>query len=348
MAKTKIEWCDYTFNPWRGCVKINAGCTNCYADVMSKRNPGTLGIWGTEAMGATRVVGAESYWKYPAKWNRFATDPVASAMRADFPRRPRVFCASLADVFEDWQDPMTCVRTGERLAINEEGHVWPPGWPSMSDGDDWGIRDYTMADVRQRLFDTIGETPNLDWLLLTKRPENIRRMIESSFPVHTRADLKESQHYRENLWLGTSVANQETAEQAIPELLKCRDLAAKLFLSVEPLVGPVDLTTTCINPPQEVYGLGGPYKYSGDAGIDWAIVGGESGSKARPCDIEWIRKIVDQCKAASVPCFVKQLGSHTIAFNPEYDAIMRGPLEHPKGADLSEWPSDLRVQEFPA
>ena len=104
---------------------------------------------------------------------------------------------------------------------------------------------------------------------------------------------------RNNVWLGTSVATQEDADRNIPELLKCRDLASKLFVSVEPLVERVSLASV---------NVGGWVSNALNCGIDWVIVGGESGPNARPCNVEWIRDIVQQCKAASVPCFVKQLG----------------------------------------
>ena len=99
MGLTAIEWTSsvkpdgtvvqgYSFNPWRGCTKVSAGCTHCYAETLSKRNPAVLGIWGKSG---TRSIAAESYWKQPIKWNRDA------AMAGE---RRRVFCASLADVFE--------------------------------------------------------------------------------------------------------------------------------------------------------------------------------------------------------------------------------------------------------
>lgn len=373
--KTNIEWCDHTFNPWRGCSKVNTGCKNCYADRNAHRMPGTFGVFGSEAQGGTRVVASEAMWRDPVKWNRQAgfregslcpncggkmkfedvltdasgeildgaslncTDCPTSWTRRDMEEhriRPRVFCASLADVFEDWEGPM----------VDHKGACL-------------GI---TMHDARARLFSLIDDTPHLDWQLLTKRPENIRRMWE-----HTRSD---NGRFRKNVWLGTSVADQATAEQAIPELLKCHDLAAKLFLSVEPLVGPVDLLNlkcyfcdgaghgTKADPDKMcgMCGATGVFKQAIN-GIDWVIVGGESGPKARPCNVEWIRDIVKQCESAGVPCFVKQLGA-----NCEFHRLegwTAGPglvkqgncwriaTSHPKGGDPSEWPEDLRVRQFP-
>lgn len=88
-VNTKIEWTTHTFNPWRGCTRISEGCRFCYAETLSRRNPAVLGVWGDEG---TRVVASESMWRQPIKWDREA---------AAAGERRRVFCASLADAFED-------------------------------------------------------------------------------------------------------------------------------------------------------------------------------------------------------------------------------------------------------
>lgn len=156
--KTKIEWTDHTFNPWRGCMKVHAGCAHCYAESQSKRNPGMLGVWGDSG---TRVVGSEEMWSQPGKWNKAAEKSG---------ERRRVFCASMADVFEDWAGPLT----------NANGHVLFPGNcltnPWRDSGNPETEKPLTLNDVRRRLFALIDETPWLDWQLLTKRPENVRKM----------------------------------------------------------------------------------------------------------------------------------------------------------------------------
>jgi protein gp37 len=327
---SNISWCDSTFNPWRGCTRVSKGCQNCYAETLSKRNPKTMGVWGPQG---TRVVASESMWREPLKWDRKAN---AEGVRH------RVFCASLADVFEDWTGPeddgaMTCHKTGEPLSINARGHVWPMGWPSMSDGDDWGCRPYTMNDVRKRLFDLIDRTPNLDWLLLTKRPENILRMMPppsvfieyrekrrypgsshahpNPFPHTTR--IIENDRIRDNVWIGTSVEDQQTADFRIPHLLR---VPAKVrFLSMEPLIGPVDLRPKA----PDAYSILGKFYSTGTFDptgssprpdrvlncfpkIHWVITGGESGDGFRDCDPKWQADIVEQCKGAGVAVFVKQ------------------------------------------
>jgi protein gp37 len=155
-----------------------------------------------------------------------------------------VFCASLSDVFEDWDGPIVDNK-GNVLAIYPCGKF--DVVPDDADCGETDCRPLTMDDVRRRLFDLIDATPNLDWLLLTKRPENIQRMWPARFVPHPMPGYRgQSQMMkslrRENVWIGTSCENQEYADKRIPELLKCRALSPVLFLSCEPLLGKVDLT----------------------------------------------------------------------------------------------------------
>lgn len=144
-----------------------------------------------------------------------------------------------------------------------------------------------------------------------------------------------------NVWLGVSVDDQKTADERIPILLQTP--AAVQWVSVEPLLGPVDLSLYLSY-------IGQVLSYGG---LDWVVVGGESGLGARPCDVAWIRSIVGQCSAAGVPCFVKQLGSRPIyrgrpPFNGANVLHSNGEkLKDKKGGDMAEFPSDLRVREWP-
>ena len=314
---TKIQWCDHTFNPWRGCAHAelvkghpHPGCLNCYAEAMSHRNPASLGKWGDFG---TR----SDQWKQPLKWN---------AKAKETGERKRVFCASLADVFEGWHGPVH----------DHLGNVWcrPPSiyenqrenWNSCDletwQADHQGWHLVTLGDVRQELFRLIDSTPMLDWILLTKRPEYIQRF----WPGEDIEDSAlENYRLRENAWLVTSVSDQASANGLIPSLLDHRHLSPVLGISAEPLIGPINLR---------------PFLKK----LDWVIVGGESGPKARPCNLQWIRDIVKQCRDYSVPVFVKQLGS-----NVGYESEHAFPFEtkDPKGGDPDEWPEDLRVREFP-
>lgn len=244
-----IEWTHHTFNPWRGCTKVSTGCKNCYAERLSVRNPAVLGVWGDDGV---RSMASEDYWHQPVAWN-------SAARKAD--ERRRVFCASLADVFEDRPE---------------------------------------LVEPRARLSRLINATRNLDWLLLTKRPENVNRLMPSRVWWDGAA----------NVWLGTSIENQAAVEQRIPLLL--RTPAAVKFLSVEPLLAPIDLNPhlwpQCMG-PREVHELahdGG--LYCDERSIDWVICGGESGPGARPLHPDWVRDIRDQCQRASVAFLWKQWG----------------------------------------
>jgi len=325
---SKIGWTHSTFNPWRGCVEVSPACDNCYAATMAKRNPAVLGVWGDKG---TRVVAAEKYWREPLKWNKQA---------AETGQPHRVFCASLADVFEDWKGPMIDA-SGTPIRKGFEGN-WVFGGGILR--NDFPL---TMQDVRVRLFNLIDQTPHLTWLLLTKRPESIAQMIYATYPESSRAFHELPQRLRSNLWLGTTVENQLYAEKRIPELLKCRDLAPVLFLSCEPLLGEVQLNHLAehhIHPgwPDQDYTtfnncLNGfrTHKAGGWTDkkfkVDWVIAGDESGSGRRKTDVEWSRSLRDQCKSAGVAFFMKQMD-------------VNGEISD----EPSEFPEDLRIQEFPS
>jgi protein gp37 len=333
---SKIEWTHHTFNPWRGCTKVADGCAHCYADTLSKRNPKTLGTWGPNG---TRVIASERYWRFPPKWNRDAEGAA---------ERPRVFCASLADVFEDWDGPI-----------------------HYTSGD--LIKGMTMADIRRDLFALIDATPHLDWLLLTKRPENILKMWPDNSPEQT-ANLwgkpggRNAAKCRPNVWLLTSIATQADADRNVPLLLKCRDLAPVLGISAEPLVGPVDLGLDRIwcrhclefhDAGRDGMGCMDPTKpcfrweaILGDM-LDWVIAGGESGGNARPCVIEHIDDLRRQCTTAGV-AFPVTTNANLWDFEPhqlgpwgDYAASARIKMRDKKGGDWNEWPAELRVREYP-
>jgi protein gp37 len=308
---TTISWCRHTFNPWIGCTKVHEGCAHCYAerDMAVRMQRVHWGPNGTRSVTKT--------WNDPLKWNRQAPE--------DGERR-RVFCASLADVFEEWNgdivknDGQTATRLGGRKA--------------------------TMADLRRDLFTLIDSTPMLDWLILTKRPENIFNM----WPVNPRTSERE---FRSNVWIGTSVSTQETAQRMVPHLQGCRQLSPVLFLSIEPLLSKVVLSdVVCdfgggfIGNPFECKS-GGGYEERRWPAIDWIIVGGESGPLARPCHEDWIRSICNECMSHNVPCFVKQLGQNALCRSSLQTDERRLWSESLKGGNPVEWPQDLRVREFP-
>lgn len=215
------------------------------------------------------------------------------------------------------------------------------------------MSDLFHEDITQdfifQVLTTIWQAKQHTFQVLTKRPERMKAVMEAHYKSIQRQPL-------ENLWLGVSVEDQQTADERIPILLQTP--AAVRFISAEPLLGLIDLGQL---PNRYSMGEGQPYldALRGSAWIvsgpdyydvcnigsqiDWVIVGGESGPKARPTNIAHIRSIKDQCQAAKVPVFVKQLGSHPY----EDDANSKIILIDKKGGDPAEWPSDLRVREFP-
>lgn len=290
MAETKIEWADFTMNPWLGCTKVSPGCNHCYAEAFNKRTGKAK--WGPNG---TRIKTSENYWRQPLKWNREAE---AAGVRK------RVFCASLADVFEDWVGDV----------MHHTGIVL----------------GRSLDDLRAELFALIDQTPWLDWLLLTKRPENIARMWCS----HANTDGRPpSQLHRDNVWLGTSISDQATAIKNLDPLLNCRSLCRFTFVSAEPLLGPVDFRklTGCTRDDDSCKCFPG--------GIDQVIIGCESNGQGVgslgefPDNQSWLfaaEDIVSQCRAAGVAAFVKQIPSNKL-------------VSH----DMDYWPARLRVRQFP-
>lgn len=346
---TKIEWTDYTFNPVRGCTKVSTGCAHCYAESGSKQNPSVLGIWGDYGV---RQVAVESYWDKPRKWNNKAKKAgIPSARQDPTPGiRSRVFCASLADIFEDFRGRVRRAGGGT-LGVCEYCHRWFRDPPVTGDSagacqncETNSVEMITLDDVRRRLFDVIYRTPHLDWLLLTKRPQNIKGLIAEALDTKNDSephilDLEPFERLYPNVWLGTSVEDQKRADERIPELLQVP--AAVRFLSMEPLLGPVRIGFDGCLP--------GRWEWVTNENLHWVIAGGESGPHARTCDIEWIRDIRDQCQAAGVPVFVKQIGSQPYSeLEVELSRTKAfGGSGDPKGGDPEEWPEDLRIREVP-
>jgi protein gp37 len=279
---TAIEWADHTFNPWEGCQKVGPGCDHCYAETRNKRfNKGQAINWGP---GAPRRRTGAANWKKPEQWQR-----QAAAFQAEHGRRQRVFCASLADVFDNAVD-----------------HTW-----------------------RDDLWELIYSTPDLDWLLLTKRIGNVQGML----PARGRLPV--------NVWLGATITCQAEADRDIPKLLAVP--ARVRFLSMEPLLGSVSLRwlsawpenapTTAEHPSGSTDHLDGLRR------LDWVIVGGESGSDARYMHPMWVRSLRDQCAAAGVPFLFKQWGKYTYA---PIDTAENRPHICAISSDGEDWAISIR------
>lgn len=197
---------------------------------------------------------------------------------------------------------------------------------------DWLEDRPELVEPRNRLLGLIEETePSLDWLLLSKRPENASRLTSDLW----------NDGWPRNAWLGVTVESQDYLWR-VAEARKAG--APVLFVSYEPALGPVDFGEHLVLGRWDSVGRELPKR-----GIDWLIVGGESGHGARPFDVAWARSAIEQCKAAGVPVFVKQLGAYAI-LDPRYDRSISGAtrmLRDRKGGDPDEWPEGLRVREWP-
>lgn len=346
-GRTDIEWADATWNPVVGCTRVSEGCRNCYAEAMAHR-------FRTAPMSSTpndpRAHPLNLLTDDHGRWNgtvRLLPDRLSEPLRWRKPRR--IFVCSMSDLF----------------------HAKVP----------FDFVDHVLA--------TAALCPQHTFMILTKRPELMAEYLTGcrrrNFHVHAAAaemingdwsrmpgDMAQTRSSGgtwwplRNVWLGTSVEDQKRADERIPHLLRCP--AAVRFLSVEPMLSLVDIAEAIAKLPGAFQGgcdrHGTPVDIHPMPGIDWVIVGGESGPKARPCAVDWIRGIVRQCKDASVPCFVKQLGARPLVDHDESNKIVAAGcsvrwddlggrvyatlrLRDRKGGDMAEWPEDLRVREWP-
>lgn len=234
--KTGVEWADHTFNPWWGCDKVSPACANCYAETWAKRTGHDL--WGPLA---PRRFFGDKHWAEPLKWDRDAAEAGRPAL---------VFCASMADVFEERDD---------------------------------------LDPHRERLWELVTRTPNLIWLLLTKRP--------IGFSTLTPAAWRREGGWPLNVWAGCTVEDQKRADERLPLLVEVP--APVRFISVEPMLSDIQIRGYLGNTDDE----GNPQR-----GIGWVIGGGESGSKARGTKPEWVRQLAHDCQVTGAAWFWKQWG----------------------------------------
>jgi len=274
---SKIEWTDSTFNPWVGCTKISrsrgapSACDFCYAEGWSKRSGHVK--WGNHPRRRT----TENYWATPLKWNASA-----DKFQRENGRRQRVFCASLADVFD-----------------NQVDRSW-----------------------RSDLWKLVRACDNLDWQILTKRPQNIVKMLPKDWGLGY-----------PNVWLGTTAEDAEAYQQRGAHLLAVP--AAVHFVSYEPAMGPLGcLSISGLSP-------------------DWVIIGGESGvaiDKTRPTRPQWARDAIAECRRVGASPFLKQWGRYSNnplvveAGQTERQAAEIDPVSNGKGGGLID---GKIVREFP-
>ncbi len=349
-TNSKIEWTDATWTPVRArrkdtgkvgvaCVKVSPACKNCYAERLNMRNlpaHGTGLPYTVEALGQVEIFLDKEMLFAPLKWKR--------------PRK--IFVCSQTDLF------------GE----------------------------FVPDEMIDRVFAVMALCPQHTFQVLTKRAERMRRYQSQIRPISSVStdvadlarhigrivwdprgsercnyygcgDVGDVSNRRvwpgwplPNVWLGVTAEDQQRADERIPHLL--RTPAAKRFVSVEPMLKRVDLTKIPVLPSPyatKTVDINVLARASVLApGIDWVIVGGESGAGARPMDIAWVRDLRDQCKTAGVACFIKQMGAkpYVSYLNPNVtswddELIDQIKLKDRKGGDMAEWPEDLRVREVP-
>ena len=222
----------------------------------------------------------------------------------EIPSRPVVKVPT--DIFEEYKGgrdedgAMYCNHTGEELSVNQNGHVWPAGWPSMSDGDDWGIRSYTIKDELARFLQTVDATPHVDYLIVTQRPELVRGKWQR---LTTGSGHNPSPHefHRANVTLAVPVETQADIERLVPKLLKCHDLCKGLAVVANP---KEELDFVSVDDGTTLWDfLEGEYEWRNGKecghceSLDLIIVEGDE----HPVHPDWVRSLRDQCKDADVP-----------------------------------------------
>lgn len=351
--KTSIEWTDYNWNFLRGCSRVSEGCRNCYAEGVAARFSGP----GQPYEGLAKFVEHKPRWTGEIS---FHEDILLLPLRWTKPRK--VFVNSMSDLFHEKVTDEMLDKAFAVMALTPQ-HTYqiltkrPERMKRYFLSSQ--VRDVFVHEAMQKLCSTLndGSVPgHLD-------PLNGRKFVvpkelwanAPAFPTGLSWPLS-------NVWLGVSVEDQKTADERIPLLLQTS--AAVRWISAEPLLGSIGLFNWS-TPDCDCLG-GHDHDCSAQTSLDWVVVGGESGPNARACDIQNIRSIVEQCKAADVPVFVKQLGADPVTTlecvhchgvdSPSCPAscesgiqtlYLHDLLSDRKGGKPEEWPTDLQVREFP-
>jgi protein gp37 len=341
VAETKIEWTERTWNPTGGCRRKSPGCHNCYAERQAYRlahNPNEQ--VSAHYSGLTQITNGRPGWTGKVSLNE---NVLLQPLKR---RKPTTYFISLSDLFYEGRPDEHIDLVFAVMALTPQ-HTYQILTKYTERMLAWFTRLTEIAEKHRpnTVCKTFNESDalNVFWMYW-------RMGMGPAFP-HGPWPLP-------NVHLGVSVENREMLRQ------RCRLLretpAVLRFLSIEPMLESLPELPEWINP--------GPCDHKrqscedigciGDKKIDWVIVGGESGPGARPFDIEWARQVVRQCKAAGVPCFVKQLGADPREGNTNGNCrnldcthpdcgYIRLKLSDRKGGDMDEWPADLRVREYP-
>jgi protein gp37 len=306
---TAISWCDATFNPWWGCQKVSPACDHCYAERDANRFAPTRVLWGVDS--ERRTFDAK-HWQQPLRWAKRAFEQCTDC---------------------GWRGYHTSLRHegGEHFCPACGSGNWRPARLRVfcASMGDWLDLDAPLEEFI-KLLELVRATPELDWLLLSKRVGNWGKRLNQALNASDSIGLREwlalwlSGDAPRNVWLGATVINQEEADRDVPKLLAVP--ARVRFLSIEPMLGPVDLRFHIFSEPTGNWRTNGgkrqmELRRPADGGLHWVIAGGESGPHARPAHPAWLRSLRDQCAAAGVPFHFKQWGEHTpgeLTPHPDY------------------------------
>lgn len=311
-GKSNIEWTEQTWNPIVGCSILSPGCTNCYAMKMAAR---------IEAMKSSHYDGTTKRVNGNAVWTgKLALAPDHIVLEPLRRKKPTTyFVNSMGDLFHETAPDEAILKVLDVIRRT-----------SYDGGSNCGTikGEHTYQVLTKRAARMTSFMPRLRF-----NPRDDRGLYL--------ADDGKPSVVMKNLWLGVSAERQQEADERIPLLLQTP--AAVRFVSAEPLLGPISFRwakwDNWKNPDgsrrSEVD------QHDGLRMLDWIIVGGESGPNARNFHLEWAVAIVEQCRAASVPCFVKQLGAAPMF--ADYPMEMKSR----KGGDPSEWPDSLKVRAMP-
>jgi protein gp37 len=330
----------------RGCTRVSEGCRHCYAEAFAARFSTHADQDGDEPGG--HFAGFAEMTKNGPRWTgkvELIDHKLDEPLRWRKPRK--IFVNSMSDLFHESLPDETLDVVFAVMAI-AGWHTYQILTKRPARMRDYCANDATTGRIVRKLAEIKSQVGLPGGVGGSHMPDGL---MGFSLP---------------NVWLGVSVEDQKTADERIPLLLDTP--AAKRFGSYEPALGPVDFSDfmwpvhwtwdSRYRSAREALAAGAFAKQKRQALVsayarflDWIIVGGESGPGARPFDVRWARSTVEQCKAAGVACFVKQLGAKpylTYGDPPQVNACVFGPLRDRKGEDVSEWPAELRVQEFPS
>jgi len=327
---TGISYVDETLNPVVGCEPVSEGCARCYAATFAARELCETHKGLTESGAWTGRV-------------RLVPEALERALRWTKPRR--VLLPSMGDIFHD------------------------------------DVPDEYLAAI----FGVMAASPKHTWLVLTKRTKRLTAWLDwmddwalvrggrhddtlalaASQEVGARAGTAVATGFRQwpprSVLLGATVENQRCASERLPELARLADRGWRTWVSIEPLLGPVDLVCALLPPGmyagEDMLDMADATARRALARVEFAAIGGESGADARPCNVSWLRSVVRQCEHACMRVHLKQVGSHYIEPcnavggwlakpPPEYGPLKRR-LRHRFGGNPEEWPPDLRVRDLP-